>query len=387
MRIGLFFEKESLMNPSSSGPPREAVRPVPFTRADFDHSPFVAFYEVTQACDLACLHCRACAQPQRHPDELGHEQSLRLIEQLAEFPKRPMLVLTGGDPMKRDDLPQLVEHGVRAGLNMSLTPSATPLVTERALGALRDAGLSRLAVSLDGVDAETHDQFRGVAGSFDRTLEIMTFARQLGVPLQVNTTITRGNISQLDAMAQLLSARDIVLWSVFFLVPVGRAAAEDRIDALQFEGVFDRLRLHAQQYPFQIKTTEAPHYRRFLLEYRKQADPQQRAAYDEYGSRASLGTNDGKGILFISHAGLIHPSGFMPIVAGIFPWDSVVEVYQRSPLFRALRDANRLRGKCGICEYRHLCGGSRARSYALTGDPLASDPDCAYQPSASAKAG
>jgi radical SAM protein len=353
-----------------------------FSRADFDHSPMVVFYEVTQACDLVCRHCRACAQPRRHPDELDGELSKQLISQLAGFPKRPMLVITGGDPMKRDDLVDLVEHGVAAGLHVALTPSATPLVTRDAIRRLAAAGLSRLALSLDGADAAMHDRFRGVEGSFERTLEIMDYAREAGLPLQVNTTVTRWNVSQIDAVAALMADLGIVLWSVFFVVPVGRATLDDRIAPEEYEVVFERLLNHSKRQSYQIKTTEAPHYRHLLLEHNKNQSADQRGQRGADRSRFLLGTNDGKGVLFVSHAGLIHPSGFLPIVCGIYPWNSVVDVYQRSPIFRALRDADRLRDKCGVCEYRNICGGSRSRSYACTGDPLAAEPDCVYEPAA-----
>ncbi|MCL4207123.1 MAG: TIGR04053 family radical SAM/SPASM domain-containing protein [Pirellulaceae bacterium] len=367
--------------------PEARRKPGDYTRRDFDHSPFVVFYELTQACDLVCKHCRACAQPARSPDELDSRQARQLLEQLATFPKPPMLVLTGGDPLKRPDVYELVEHGVGLGLDVAMTPSATPLVTAEALQRLRAAGLHRLALSLDGVDAATHDAFRGVRGSFDRTLEILAEARRIGLPLQVNTTIAASNVHQVDALAEMLSSRGIVLWSVFFLVPVGRGQELERISPLQYEEVFERLWHHAQRQSYGIKTTEAPQYRRFVLQ--RQGNPQRApvSAGTNGQQRAPLGINDGRGVMFISHQGVIYPSGFLPVLCGQFPRDSVVDVYQRHPSFQALRDANRLQGKCGRCEFRHVCGGSRARSFALTGDMLASEPDCPYQPQADCAAG
>jgi len=367
-------------------------RPPSYTQEDFAHSPFVAFYEVTRACDLLCKHCRACAQPYRHPRELTAEQSRTLIEQFAAFPKPPVLVFTGGDPMKRPDIYDLVRHAVASGLQTAMTPSATPLVTPEAVRGLQEAGISRLALSLDGADAETHDVFRGVPGSFARTLEILADARSIGLPIQVNTTITRRNVHQVDAMAEFLASLGIVLWSVFFLIPVGRGLAEQRIAPEAYEAVFEKLWNHAQKQPYGIKTTEAHHYRRFVLQ--RQGDPQRQP--ERNGGmgrdstmpplrpstirRAPIGVNDGKGVMFVSHTGSVYPSGFMPILCGKFPRDSIVDVYQKSPLFQALRDGDRLKGKCGVCEYRHICGGSRARAYALTRDPLAAEPDCVYVP-------
>lgn len=343
-----------------------------YSYADLAFSPFITFFEVTRACDLVCQHCRACAQPTRHPNELNTTLALELIDQLAQFNKPPVLVFTGGDPLKRPDIFVLVQHARQRGLTVAMTPSATPLVTREALLQLRAMGLHRLAVSLDGNDAATHDSFRGVPGSYDRTLEILGDARDVGLPLQINTTITRRNVDQLDAMADLVARQGVALWSVFFLVPVGRGLGPQRIAPEQYETVFEKLWHHAQTQPYAIKTTEAPHYRRFVL--RHDGNPQRGSG------RAPIGVNDGKGVMFISHTGQIFPSGFMPIECGRFPRDSVIGVYRDNATFQALRDPERLKGKCGSCEYRSICGGSRARAYALTRDPLAAEPDCTYRP-------
>ncbi len=354
--------------------PVSSARPTPPSRADFAHSPLVVFYELTRACDLACRHCRADAQTRRNPAELSTDQARKLIAQLATFPKPPLLVLTGGDPLKRDDVFEIIAAARQAGLQVALTPSATPLVTHDALQRLKVAGLHRLAVSLDGADAATHDDFRRVAGSFNRTLDILRDARDCGLPLQVNTTIARHNAHQVDALAELLAPLGIVLWSVFFLVPTGRASASQRIAPEAYETLFAQLLDHVGRQPYAIKTTEAPHFRRFVLNAAK-------AAGRQAPTNVSMaGTNDGRGVLFISHTGEIFPSGFLPISCGRFPFDSVVSVYQGSTLFRLLRTAESITGKCSVCEFREICGGSRARAYGLTGDPMASDPDCVYVP-------
>lgn len=351
-----------------------------YTNADFGHSPFIVFYEVTRACDLVCKHCRASAQPQANPRQLTTEQSKTLIDQLTQFPLPPLLVFTGGDPMKRADIFELTRYAVERGLEVALTPSATSLVTREALQKLHDAGLSRLALSLDAPDPETHDAFRGVDGSFARTLEILHDAREVGLPLQINTTITKRNVHMIDAMADLFAGLDIALWSVFFLIPVGRGQTEERIAPEQYEEVFEQLWNNARRQPYAIKTTEAHHYRRFVLE--KQGNPQLQPGPlpDGRQQRAPLGVNDGKGVFFISHIGQVFPSGFMPVLCGAFPGQSVVDVYQNSPILQSLRDGDLLKGKCGLCEYRSICGGSRARAWALTHDPLAPEPDCVYQP-------
>lgn len=360
------------------------MRPPDYTAEDFDHSPFVIFYEITRACDLACAHCRACAQPLRHPNELKPEQSRALMDDLARFPKPPLVVLTGGDPLKRDDVTDLTRYAVQeAGLNVAMTPSATPLVTLEAVKALQKAGLSRLAVSLDGKDAQTHDTFRKVEGSYTQTFNMMKMARDLGLPMQVNTTVTRRNVHQIDDMANMLASQGIVLWSVFFLIPVGRGISEDRISPQEYEEVFEKLWYHARHQPYGIKTTEAHHYRRFVLE--KMGDPQRDPeGYNGQAGRrvqrAPLGVNDGRGIMFVSHVGQVFPSGFMPIDCGRFPKQSVVDIYQNHPIMKDLRNPDLLKGKCGVCEFRSVCGGSRARAYAVTRDHLASEPDCVYIP-------
>lgn len=370
--------------------PAVSIRSRLRARGSFDVSPLVVFYETTQACDLVCAHCRACAQPRRNPDELTPEGALSLLDELWRFPEPPLVVLTGGDPMKRPDILAIVSHGVSRGLSMAMTPSATPLVTKNALMDLAEAGLSRLAVSIDGAGAASHDALRGVPGSFQRSLEILADARACGLPLQVNTTVHRGNVDELPALAKLLDGYGIVMWSVFFLVPVGRALADRRIEPEQYEEVFALLAREARRRSYVIKTTEAPHYRRFVMQQRKLARRRGETdtaagpmpAGDGLMPAGMSGTNDGNGVLFIGHTGLIQPSGFLPLRCGRFPRDSIVEVYQNHALMRSLRDADRFNGKCGMCEFRSICGGSRARAYALTGDELGSDPDCVYLPPA-----
>jgi MoaA/NifB/PqqE/SkfB family radical SAM enzyme len=294
-----------------------------------------------------------------------------------------MMVFTGGDPLKRPDLFELIEYAVGRGLQVALTPSATPLATRDAFQRARDAGVRRLGISLDGVDAETHDAFRGFEGSFQRTMGMLQDARDLEMGVQINTTITRRNVHQVDAIADLLADKGIAMWSVFFLIPVGRGVEEERIKPAEYETVFERLWHHANHQPYSVKTTEAPHYRRFVL--RLGGDPlagpgDKEDAAARRGHRAPLGVGDGKGVMFVSHTGEIYPAGFLPLGCGRFPDDSVVDAYQKHPTFLALRDPDGFKGRCGVCEYRYVCGGSRARAYAVTGDPLETEPDCIYVP-------
>jgi AdoMet-dependent heme synthase len=356
---------------------------------DFNETPFIVIWEATQACDLACLHCRACAQPLRSPLELSTKEARDLLDQVAEMAS-PLFVLTGGDPLKRPDIYSLVEYGTHRGVRMSMTPSATPLLTYAAIARLHRCGLARLAVSLDGSRAEIHDAFRGVSGSYALTLEAVRCAGGLGLPVQINTTITRRNVRDFENMVALLKTFNMVLWSVFFLVPTGRGQLQDLITAEEFEEVFARLAEVTRNVPFDIKTTEAQHYRRYMAQQRAAERrgnfipapiPTGKQPGDGIG-RAPRGLNDGKGLVFISHTGEVFPSGFLPLAAGNVRRQPLAEIYRNAPLFKQLRDTSNLKGKCGFCEFREICGGSRSRAYALTGDPFAADPSCVYQPRA-----
>jgi len=356
-------------------------------KINFSERPFIAIWETTQACDLVCVHCRACAQPLRSPLELTTTEAKALIDEIACM-QIPVFVMTGGDPLKRPDIYQLVEYAAMTGVRASLTPSATPLLTPEAIARLQGAGLARLAVSLDGSTSKIHDAFRGVVGSFERTLSAVRWAREAGLPVQINTTITRRNLADFDAMVRLLETLDIVLWSVFFLVPTGRGQTDDLISAEEFECVFEKLYELSGRAAFDVKTTEAQHYRRYVAQRRAMERRSGHSIVPASGMksradgilRAPRGINDAKGFVFISHQGHVFPSGFLPISAGNIRKQPLGEIYRDSPLFSALRDTSNLKGKCGECEFREICGGSRARAYALTGDPFAQEPCCVYEP-------
>lgn len=354
------------------------------SKVDFNERPFIAIWEVTQACDLACVHCRASAQPDRHPMELSTEEGKGLIDQIAAMDV-PVFVLTGGDPIKRPDLFELIGHARTRGMRVSLTPSATPLLTREVIVRLKEAGLARLAVSLDGATAETHDAWRGMSGSYVRTLDAIQWANEIGLPVQINTTFSRRNIGEIDAIVALMEKLKITLWSVFFLVPTGRGKLKELLSADEFEKVFARIHELSMSASFDIKTTEAQHYRRFLLQHKaaETASAPERFMHqkivDTIG-RAPRGLNDGKGFVFISHTGEVFPSGFLPVSAGNIRRESLASIYRESPLFRNLRDTSKLEGKCGACEFKNVCGGSRARAYALTGNPHGEEPCCSYIP-------
>jgi radical SAM protein len=362
-----------------------------FREVDFAQTPFLVIWELTRACDLACRHCRAEAVVNRHPLELSTAEGLRLLEQVRRF-GQPLLVLTGGDPLKRPDVVELVEYGTSLGLRVAMTPSGTPLMTERTLRQLRRAGLSRLAVSLDGATADSHDTFRGVSGSYDWTIRMLEAARTIGLTTQVNTTVSRYNLEEFDELCALMVRLDITLWSVFFLVPTGRARRGDVASAEAFERVFHQMYDLSKTAPFDIKSTAAPQYRRVILQ--RQVEERRAGGRTDApvpltggigfsladGLGRAKGVNDGDGFVFVSHTGAIYPSGFLPLAAGNVRRDDIVDVYRDSPLFRKLRDRALLEGKCGMCEYREVCGGSRARAYAFTGNPMDSDPFCTHIP-------
>ena len=347
---------------------------------NFDDAPFLVIWELTQACDLACVHCRACAIANRNPSELTTEEGFHLLEEVRSFGD-PLMVFTGGDPLKRPDVFSLLEKSVSLGLRTTVTPSATPLLTETAIDEFRRRGVARMAVSLDGPDAASHDGFRRVEGSFARTIFALDHARKIGLQTQVNTTVTRHNLGRLDEVARLVGDSGARLWSVFFLVATGRASAAQDLSAEEYEEMFRFLYDLSRAVPFDIKTTEGQHYRRYAAQ-RKKAEGRTRTSSGAQPGiiQRQAGINDGKGLVFISHKGEIYPSGFLPLSAGNVRRDSLTDIYRYSPLFRTLRDADNLHGKCGQCEFRYLCGGSRSRSYALTGDFLAEDPRCLYRP-------
>ncbi len=355
---------------------------------DYNERPFLVIWETTQACDLACKHCRAAAQPLAHPDQLTTEQGYKLIDQIADL-RVPIFVLTGGDPIKRKDIFDLVRYATNKGVHTALTPSATPLLTREVIFKLKEAGLVRLGVSLDGSTPEIHDRFRGLDGAYARTIETVRWANEAGIPIQVHTTVSRHNAHDLDRLSVLLHELEIVMWNVFFLVPVGRGKMEDLLGGQEFEQVFAKLFELSKQVPFQIKTTEAMHYRRFLLqqnvaERREQMAQSTGHPQDKLHAKtigwATRRVNDGKGFVFVSHTGNVYPSGFLPICAGSIKTQPLAKIYREAPVFQALRDTSRLKGKCGACEFKDICGGSRARAYALTGDLLAEESCCIYQP-------
>jgi radical SAM protein with 4Fe4S-binding SPASM domain len=285
------------------------------------------------------------------------------------------LVLTGGDPLKRPDFWALVEGAVGLGFHVAVAPSGTPALTPGVVRQLRQAGVQAMSLSLDGPDAARHDGFRGVPGCFDRTIEAARAAVAEGIPLQVNTLVTADTLGDLPALADVVESLGAARWSLFFLIHVGRGLALRQITADGCERLLRWLWRRSQDTDFVASTTEAPHYRRVVLQQTRKA-----AGAPAGPIRPGFGIRDGNGIMFVSHTGEVQPSGFLPLTAGNVRTASPVAIYRESPLFRGLREPDGFRGRCGRCEFRRICGGSRARAYAATGNPLAEDPLCAYQP-------
>jgi len=370
-------------------------------RQNLDDRPFIVIWELTRACALVCAHCRADAQHHRDPLELTTEEGRRLLDDLAAYePPRPMVVFTGGDPFERADLEELVAYGTAAGLHISLAPSVTPLLTGDRLERLRGAGTSAVSLSLDGAGATTHDGFRGVDGVFERTLEAAREVVRAQLRLQVNTTVTAANVDELPRILDTVVELGASLWSVFFLVPTGRGRDLGALGAEDVEEVLHWL--HEIGGRVAVKATEAPQFRRIAMQRASVEDPDSsfppgslrrrlRAATTPVGPDSSdrqrmprppLDVNAGRGFAFVDHHGSVQPSGFLPVSAGSIRSRPFSEIYRDAPLFRSLRDPDNLGGRCGRCEFRENCGGSRSRAYAATGDPLAEDPGCAYVPGA-----
>lgn len=337
----------------------------------FDRAPLRIYWELTRACDLACRHCRAEAVARRHPQELTTTEGLHLLERVAAFgDPKPHLVLTGGDPFKRPDLWTLIDAARALGLAVSVAPSATQLLGPAAIQRLKQAGVDAISLSLDGSTAARHDAFRGIPGTFERTLAAARAAQYSALPFQINTLVADDTLDDLVAIYLLARELGAARWSLFFLVSVGRGTVLRQITAQEGENVLRWLAELASEggRPI-VTTTEAPHLRRVLLQHRG-------SAVRGHGA----GIRDGNGIMFVSHTGDVQPSGFLPLSAGNVRTTDVLTIYRESPLFRALRQPARFAGRCGRCEFRSHCGGSRARAYAASGDPLGEDPLCPYEP-------
>jgi radical SAM protein len=357
-------------------------------RVDFAVAPFLVIWETTQACALACRHCRASAEPGRDPRELRTEEAFGLIDQVAEM-GTPILVFTGGDPVNRPDLFDLIRHARDRGLRAATIPAATDCLTSELVFGLKNAGCDQMALSLDFPSADRHDAFRGVPGAFDKTMKAVAWAHDAGLPLQINTTICGDTAPYFEEMAEFVETLGIVFWEVFFLVPTGRGALLTGLSADECERLFEVIYRVQKKGTFIVKVTEAPHYRRYVAQREggrpagPVAMPVRLTQSEGPGHTVGLaprGVNSGKGFMFVSHIGEIFPSGFLPIPVGNVRSRRLDDAYRNDPLFLELRTPSRLEGRCGRCSFAEICGGSRSRAYGLTGNAFATDPWCAYEP-------
>ena len=373
---------------------------------DLDSAPILAFWETTKACRLACRHCRATALPYALPGQLTTEDGMKLIQDLASFQTRALiLVLTGGDPLMRPDLFELAAEARSKGLPVALSPAVTPLLNEKTMSRALELGIRSVSISLDGACAATHEGVRQVADHFAQTRAALELLVRMGFKVQVNTTVMRENVTELPQIAALLSQVGVHIWEVFFLIPVGRGAAVHVISPTEGEDVAHFL-FDVSRYGLVVRTVEAPFFRR-VSAWRREAgldtDPAEHFHLGPLYRKLSAelierlggprgtsfaqtaGTRDGKGIIFVSHDGDVWPAGFLPVSLGNVRHESIVDIYRDHPLLKAIR-AGAFQGRCGRCEYRDLCGGSRARAFAIHRDPLAEDPACSYEPAGSAMA-
>ena len=346
----------------------------------YDRAPMLVYWETTLACGLACRHCRATAAPERSPLELTTQEGLGLLDRVRGFGEPlPHLVFTGGDPLRRPDLEELVAGATERGIGASLAPAVTPDLTKERLASLKAAGIQTISLSLDGSSPELHDGLRGVPGTFEMTMQATTWAHEVGFPIQVNTLVTDTTLDDLPAIYEVVGRMGILRWSLFFLISVGRGTVLQEITPAQSEKLFAWLYELSKVAPFQIKTTEATHYRRVATR-RMEQDGMTEEEILRTSVGRGFGVRDGNGIVFVAHDGAVYPSGFLPLAVGNVRTDDIVTLYRGHPVFTSLRDTSQYKGRCGACEYVERCGGSRARAFAWTGDVLEADPLCPFVP-------
>ncbi len=359
----------------------ELVQTTSYPGYIFGHAPRNVYWEMTIACDLECVHCRASAIPHRDPLELTTEEGQELLRDVKGMGS--MIILTGGDPMKRPDLFDLIAYAREIALPLSITPSTTPTLTREAVEQFKKLGVAAMGTSLDGPSAEVHDSFRGVTGTFENSMNALAWAREFQIPVQINTTVTAETLPHLQDMYRLLSeqfAPPVRRWSLFLLVPVGRGQELGIPSAQDVEELCAWVYETAGAAPFHVGTVEAPHYRRYWFQ-RKIEEGVPQEEINKLAMRMGFGIRDGNGVIFVSHKGQVYPAGFLPYpLLGNVRDEPLSTIYRESPQLAELRNMDLLKGKCGRCEFRWLCGGSRARAFGMTGDPMESDAFCAYEP-------
>jgi len=347
---------------------------------DYSQTPLNIYWEMTQACALTCRHCRAEAMPGPNPMQLTFEEGVQFLHQIPEFGSPlPQLILTGGDPLERKDLFALIDEARRLGIGVSITPAATPAFTREVLVRLKEHEVEGLGLSLDGSTPEKHDSIRGVPGTFDRTMAALRWAQELDMPVQVNSLVAAETADDIPAIYELLKQFAVSRWSLFFLISVGRGKVLQALSPEEAEKLMAWAFDTSLTTPFTVATTEAPSFRRVALE-RMRSKGLSGEEIKRSGTYRSFEIRDGHGIMFVSNTGDVCPAGFLPVVVGNVKKARVADLYRNAPLFRSLHDPTQFEGRCGICEYNALCGGSRSRAYGATDNPMATDPLCEYIP-------
>lgn len=344
----------------------------------FQPRPLQVTWEMTQACDWKTTHARTAARSPRERQEFPTAEAFHLIDQVASM-HVPLLVLTGGDPILRPDLYPIIDFASSRSVRTSLTLLPTPRLDAEVISDLKARGLMRVAFWLHGSTTAFDDAHWAVPGAHKRTLEVIGACHEVGLPVQVNTIMARRNFHDVDPMIELLTRLDVVLWNVIFFVPANREQSGEMLNAQEHEEIFAKLYAASRRVHFQIKTTEAQHYQRYLLQQRAR-EARGRMTEADVITCAPKGVYDGKSFVFINRKGDVYPSRYLALSAGNVTAEPLSEVYCDSPLFVSLRDSSKLKGKCGRCPVRNVCGGSRARAYAMTGDLFAEEPCCAYEP-------
>lgn len=348
-------------------------------------APPIVMWELTRACRLQCMHCTAGAQARRNPLELSTYESYKTIDQIVALGPSE-LVITGGDPLERVDVFQLIDYARRRGIRPAVTLTPSTLLTGSVFGKLRTNGVDRVIFSIDGANPERHDAVRGIRGHFTTTLQAIRWARTSGIPVEINTLVSRPVARELATIADLVAELGAIRWNLYFPVPVKAARELEMLTADEVEEVFGRVFELSARVPYQIRTFEAPHYARYLLQRAIASRQETIEKFFDNGVALELPHDSlfsgtiASNVVFVSHTGEVSVSPFSPVVAGNVRYQPLSWVYQYSDLFTTVRDDSNLKGKCGRCEYRTICQGSRARAFAISGDIFAADPVCAYQP-------
>jgi len=345
-----------------------------------EYTPRLIFWELTEGCNLKCAHCRATAQPGRNKDELSTEEAYRVIDEIASF-SNPILILTGGEPLYRPDFFEIADYAVKKGLNVALATNGT-LIDKEIAKKIKDVGIKRVAISIDGSTKETHDKFRGIDGAFDKALLGAKYVQDEGLDIQINTSVSKHNVDEIEDIVKLAIDKKVKALHLFMLVPVGcglQIAESQMLPASKYEEVLAWFYDRSKDLPFEFRATCAPHYYRIIRQ--KAKEDGEKVTYETHGMAAmTKGCLAGTGVFFISHKGKVQPCGYLPVEAGDVTKQTVEEVWNASSVFATLRDDSKLEGKCGICEYINVCSGCRARAYSETGNFMSEEPYCVYEP-------